>query len=331
MRRKQTRFITSLPVEECFNKIKANVDKGSNTVCTAQRAMAVAIDSGVLCQLNKYSEVDRHGQMVARNFTFAKQAFKPPLRAKQLDPKVRDLNLRRVVGTGEAPWFSPTAAGASAPYADIAARREIGATGDWSQLKALWMCRLGNTRLLLRKVGSAQWFVCVGDICSVVMALWPVRLEADGTYVPNVRDDSKCAHMTLTDPVLWEAMPVMPASPKRRAILLAAGANFETDKEYAVNDSSSYGRISMAAHPLDKARPLLTAAALQGFWDLPPSFLRQLPQSYLDVTPEGSSLLDLLVQLVKLLIPADEYYVELLKDILERPHFHLEDDGDVEI
>ena len=71
---KQKRFITSLPVEEMFNRVKANVSLGSNTRCTPQRAMAVAVEKGVLSSLNRYEEVDRTHIIAERSSGFSQHA-----------------------------------------------------------------------------------------------------------------------------------------------------------------------------------------------------------------------------------------------------------------
>ena len=72
-RNQTVRFISQLCVEEMFNRVKSNVGGSVNTRCTAQRAMAVAVDTGVLSTINRFNEVSRESQILDRGFKFDKQ------------------------------------------------------------------------------------------------------------------------------------------------------------------------------------------------------------------------------------------------------------------
>ena len=139
--------------------------------------MAVAIDTGVLSSLNKFEEVDRITQPVARNQKFQSHAFKPVLRPDLQDARTRDLNLRSVVGTGDATWFSPSSENAYAPFADIISRREARAKGNFECMKYLWLSRLLCTRMLIRKVGAADWQLSLGCTHSTLAVAWPCTLK----------------------------------------------------------------------------------------------------------------------------------------------------------
>ena len=65
-----TKFITSNLVD-MFNKIKCSIDKkGSNTVCTPQRALGVCIDKDVVGSTHRYEQVDWRKEVPERSFSF---------------------------------------------------------------------------------------------------------------------------------------------------------------------------------------------------------------------------------------------------------------------
>ena len=57
-KQRQKRFISCLPVDEGFNKIKAAVDLQRNTRISPENAMATMVETGLLSELNKFEEVD---------------------------------------------------------------------------------------------------------------------------------------------------------------------------------------------------------------------------------------------------------------------------------
>ena len=77
-------MISQSVCEEMFNTIKHDVASSSNTRCTPQRAMTIAIDTGVLSKLNKYDEVQRDTETIERAFTFNKEALQPRMNVKKI-------------------------------------------------------------------------------------------------------------------------------------------------------------------------------------------------------------------------------------------------------
>ena len=219
---KSTRFLCQLPVEEMFNRVKKNVSLGGNSTCTPQRAMAVAIDARVLSGLNKYEEVNRDSQKHVRNFAFTKQTFRPNFSAKTMDPKLKNLNLKRIVGTTEASWFSPNAANTAAPFADILACREV--APRIFRLETAWLSRLFTPLLAVRPTGTSDWFVVVGDICAVLVKGWPLAVDS-GIYTPITNNDSVAKNFVCHDIDAFEAFPLKPACPMHRACLVEVAAH----------------------------------------------------------------------------------------------------------
>ena len=70
--------------EDGFNKVKKSVDHSSNDVCTAERAMAVAIDTKVISSCHKYEEVSMQAVKRQRTTVVDEDTFKPPMRATRL-------------------------------------------------------------------------------------------------------------------------------------------------------------------------------------------------------------------------------------------------------
>ena len=135
--------------------------------------MATVIDKGVLNVTNKYEEVKREQETIERAFTFEKDTFKPQMNLKKLGcEKTRDANFKRIVGIGDAPWFSPSATNTPSPYADILACREVGVS-RLRRLETSWFCRLAHPRVLVRKVGADDWLIPIGELYSTIVKVWP--------------------------------------------------------------------------------------------------------------------------------------------------------------
>ena len=120
-RNQSMRFISQLCVEEMFNEVKADVSQGTNSRCTAQRAMGTVIDKGVLSQLNNYTEVSRESEPVERNLQLGGHAFQLILRPKLQGAETRDAQFNGIIGTGDADWFAHNAANSDTPFCDILA------------------------------------------------------------------------------------------------------------------------------------------------------------------------------------------------------------------
>ena len=283
-----------MPIEEMFNRIKRNVAGGSNTVCTPQRAMAVAIDTQVLSKLNDYDEISREGEGGLRNFAFNKFAFKPPFAKSNMDADVVALDLKRIVGAGEASWFSPNAANSSAPYADNIACRLV--QPHIRKLETAWLSRLFGPSLAFKKIGSPTWYCALGDVCGVLIKAWPLK-SSGAVYSPITTDDSAAINAVCTDTDLFEAMPLNPVSPMHRACLQEINeVGYMTGTLVRLRASGDYGHLPIAALPGDMARGLLNTQLRLGFGTLGPSYLQKLVH-YLDGVMQGTSLFDLLCTL----------------------------------
>lgn len=326
---KQTRFISQLLVEECFNKVKKDVSMSANSRCTPQRAMAVVIDKQVLSSLNHFEEVSREHEIIERSFSFGPHAFKPRMRPDTEDHPTRMMSLRSIVGTGEASWYSPTASTSVAPYADLLICREAARLGTFLLLENTFLCQLASPRLCLRRVGEALWHMCIGDVVGVVAYGWPVRQCDDGTLVPVTEAGTCPQPLVMMQAEVWEAMPVTPISPLRRALLRVRGSNATTSRPLALRDAATYGKLTMALLPRDRARPLLEAAARQGFFELQVPYLRHLAD-FVGAQITDFSLLAVVMALAKHIIPAADMTDALMDSILACRNLTYEDDEDIE-
>ena len=266
-RNQSTRFISQLMVEEFFNKVKADVSCSMNSTCTPQRAMATVIDKKVLTQLNQYEEVDRETQITQRGFQFDAHTFTPQMRPKCMDDETRNANFRSIVGTGTAEWFSPNSTNTAAPFCDILACRDV--EDNISKLQNTWLSRLcSSRRMLVRRKGADDWMLPIGEICSVIVKVWPVAVRG-GVVVPVLKNDTKSITITITAAEDWEACPIRPVSPMRRAIMqeLAEGALLICNT-VRIKDFWDYGTLQVGARILDIPQPLLEMVARKGFLDL---------------------------------------------------------------
>ena len=102
-------------------------------------------------------------------------------------PGARDLNLKRIVGTGEAGWFSPSSTNTAAPFADVLACREL--APKVHRLETAWLSRVFLPHLAVRPKGTSDWYVAIGDICAVLAKTWPLAVN-DSVYTPITTDTS---------------------------------------------------------------------------------------------------------------------------------------------
>ena len=327
-RNQTVRFISQLCVEEMFNRVKSNVGGSVNTRCTAQRAMAVAIDTGVLSTINRFNEVSRESQILDRGFEFDKNAFKPALKPSQLDEATRAANFTKIVGYGEADWFSPSATNSAAPFCDILASRDV--KGDMGKLETAWLCRLASSsRLLLRRVGTPHWVLPVGDICAVIVKVWPVDCIGDA-FEPRVSDTTTTTTITITNPTDWEAVMVKPMSPMRQATRIeSAAGNKLVGNIVRIKQSSAYGRLPVRIRFNDKPRPLLQTVCRGGFANQTLTFLVKLA-TYLEAECGGRERFDLVTGLAITIIPIKEMTDELMEEIIDLGGLSFEHDEDYE-
>ena len=221
---KQRRFITSLPIEEIFNRVKANVGQGMNTRCSPESAWSVGIDSDIISKVNHYDQVNHQSEPIERNFCFDKKTFDAPLRADNLEPAIKQMKLREVVGTGDATWWSPQSELLYAPYADIQVRRLARPGNNFRKIQFSWCCKLAHSGILLREKGTLQWWVCMGDLCSSLACVWPTRKDPHTTQMVllDVRAGTQSSLITILDPDGFEAVPMKVVSPIHQACDLAS-------------------------------------------------------------------------------------------------------------
>ena len=89
---RQTRFMLCRIVDDGFNRVKADVDKrGTNTKCTAARAMAVQVDQGVVDKAHGFTQVDRNDAPPSRIGRLDKTTFKANVNRNKMDDRLKDL------------------------------------------------------------------------------------------------------------------------------------------------------------------------------------------------------------------------------------------------
>jgi len=127
----------------------------------------------------------------------------------------------------------------------------------------------------------------------------------------------------------FEAIPFEPISPLHKAIIDEIGPDKSSTYEVNLKDSMYYENKKITAIQLDKPRPLLQVSARCGFGPLPLSFIK-LVGIYVNAGPLGPTLVTALVVVCKKIIPADEYSIELMDEILTIKGICFEEDEDIE-
>ena len=249
VRRRGNRIFVSQMIEDCFNKGKASVSDGSNERCTPQRFLAHCLDKGVAAKTHHYEEVDRSHENLDRDFHLDANAFHAPLRPDCLSAELSALKLNSIVGYGDAAWYSPQAKAVMAPHADTAARRQLGDAGRLRDLEHTWLSRLcASRRIMIRLSGSADCFFSMGDVCGVLVTVWPAKRvpEAQELFVP-VCDGRTCEIvLAVTRLADFEAVPIDMVSPMHRAIQLEK-PGVEPKEEVRLKEGSHYGELPSAA------------------------------------------------------------------------------------
>ena len=241
MRSRQTRFITQQICEDIFNRIKKDVDLGSNTVCSAARAWAVPVDKKVVGKLHRFKEVDHTEVLHTRRAELEESTFHPPLRPDRLKKSIRELNLHRIAGYSDAGWFSPQAQGSCRPACEMIALRAARQENKVHLLPDLKFCQLISRRMLFRKVDSEHWFFSMGSVTSTLAIGWPAKAH-QGPLAPNACLPcplGKPAFLAVLDVSQWEAMPMKILSPMHQAVLKALPAAATPEEK---TDSAHQGR-----------------------------------------------------------------------------------------
>ena len=104
-RQLQIRFISTLPIDEMFNKIKHKAASGSNSRISLEQAMAAAIDKKVMSGLNHFREVDRASAPYTRDVDDEDDTIhNAPLQKSKLSKPVAAMKLGSVVGVPVLIW-----------------------------------------------------------------------------------------------------------------------------------------------------------------------------------------------------------------------------------
>ena len=196
-------------------------------------------------------------------------------------------------------------------------------------LETTWLARLCSPRIAVRKINTSDWYVAIGDICSVVVKLWPLKLE-NGVYLPVVGDDSVAVTETIHDECGWLAMPLAPFSPLRRACMQqVASTGYFTGSLVQVLDSHTYGKLTIAAVSTEPPRWLIEVACREAFWDLPCNYLRKLAE-YLEPPLIGTDVFGLITSIGTHQIPIAEQTDTLWASIYLKREITFEFDEDLE-
>ena len=144
----------------------------------------------------------------------------------------------------------------------------------------------------------------------------------------STRPPEKAHHFTITDPDEYEGIGIVPISPLHRAVLKEGGgvAVCGVTQSVALGDSSMYSTLKMSAKVFGTARPLLILACFEAFWNLPPSFIKEVID-YKELPSKGNRLADLLLSASEGIIPVAEFSDEVMASIYDKRRVYHEDDA----
>ena len=185
------------------------------------------------------------------------------------------VNCKSIKGTtAKTEWFSPTADTSVTPFADLALFHslEAGAGGDMLGAGTAWKGALVvGDNMLLRRQGTAQWFLPLGHVPGSLVIAVEVKQElapAPGMLFCYLMPTNIApVYLAVTKWDDWQAMPVEWLSPLSQMnrwtpALSAPGAHYSVHKIRAVAKSD----------PM----PILDLAAKNAFWTLPTQLLRKI-------------------------------------------------------
>ena len=290
------RWIVSLPVENIFNIVKSKASKTNNKQGCAPTAWANAIDRGILAERHKVSEISHHDAPHERRAELPPAIFTPPLRQKHLHENTKKARLHEVVSTGPPLWYSPGASNMMQPECDLVLTREAIKRYTVGHLEHAFLCRLVNDRICLKRVADDVFYFGCRDICASVGLGWPATADPSGVYVPSVADDAALKHLPILHLAEWHAFPFEPISPQHKAIIIERNTVLSSSTSVLLKDSSSYGRLHIAARPTAPVRSLGETMVRMGFGTLPLTYLRLLV-NYLAIETPVHSMLEALTVL----------------------------------
>eukprot|EP00959_Pyramimonas_sp_CCMP1952_P457321 9474735-Pyramimonas_sp.AAC.1 len=231
VRKRATRFIGSQLAEDGFNKIKAHVDKGRNTVSCAASAMAAAVDSHVVSETHHFTEVDRTTVPLQRNLDLDPTVFKAKLRKSDLHPELKALDLGGVAGVGQPTWHSPGPGAYCQAFVDLEVCRQADGQDKMESMNKRFFSCLFTKHVVFRRKGAHDYYLGMGCLAQSLAVGWPVRSLGPMCWEPI--PNAKRKLIAVFDVSQWEAATVEYRSPLHQAVmheLAAIGAIDQTRK-----------------------------------------------------------------------------------------------------
>ena len=264
---RQTRFISSLCVEEMFHSVKSHVASSSNSRCTPARAMAHLIDDKMMSITpNHFDVIDIQDAPESKISSLGPDTFQAPLQQKRLPVELQNAKLNDIVGRGAATWWSPGPTLIFKPHAEILAMRVCKKDGDLYSMKYAWLSKLCFPKLLIRRKGTFTWQLCLGDLARTLVKTWQVEFK-NGLWHPVCRAGSVASDVVITNLKDWEAISLKPVSPLHAAIKTELGILHGQEKDVPVqlNEDIHYNKICIGASQLDVPRQLGSRAMLSKY------------------------------------------------------------------
>ena len=287
LQKRHRRVVSSQLPEDCFNRQKGQKSTHLTRRLKISKAWSDVLDTEVVNKVHRYEFFTSTGHAPQPGKYLAKHTFQPRLctsTAKSLKPIMSY--------TQHTDWFSCKAERHSIRYADLLTANAASARDAWGLVDSSWLsCLLRATHRLVIRVktpnaGSSTntYFPCVPVPGSVAIVMPAVEERVPGTeegvIAWHVSDASSfadlwCATLDLGD---IEAQPVEWRCPLWQENRFG---------EHAPKDWSS----TIRAFPANTRswEPLLVVAAMEGFWDLNGTTLKDLGE-YLGIAmPEGEA------------------------------------------
>ena len=102
---------------------------------------------------------------------------------KHQHPDVNKLNLGAIVILDDAEWYSPTAAHAFKPLADIFVCRECHKAGVLDKAGLAWLSGLASNRMMIRKKGTYPWKLVVGVVFESIVKTLDIVWDAGADLI----------------------------------------------------------------------------------------------------------------------------------------------------
>ena len=348
--RKYSSLIQTQLVEDGFQRERSKENKSAAKSFNCATAWHTVINKKVLTTIHKFKKFQLKGSRRGQWSKHKKQALYRPSARKA------SCNLRRIIskktGTAED-WWTCNSSTWNAPFAHLVLQEYCVADPTrFTRVHDSWLCILfRDMSVLVRAVGTEQWFFSLGDVAEVVGIGWPAIELKDkfGTvvgYLPqkdlpaNPLDLIKYFPTTVVWPAgesEYEAMPFKAHSPLAMKLLkhtdleckcLAPKAG--SQPVAAPPASSSSGPLLPVPHKLkgvciaavptmSKPEPLLKVAAHGAFGQMGVGRLKELAKHLKVAVYPSDKLIDILVSLLKfILAPLDE---EVLIEVLALREF----------